>query len=133
MIIRRYDKVTDAGSLMEMLISEGDEWSCYWATEHSDDYLSALDQSITYVASENEEICGFSRSLNDCGFYIYVCDLLVKPAYRGKNLGRALMECLYNDFPSQTVFVMSDVDEYYQKQAYRKEGSVFVVSKPISI
>lgn len=130
MLIRKYDPAADEAQLMQMLRDQGDEWKCYWAAEHCAKYWDALRNSITYVACENDEICGYSRSLDDCGFYIYVCDLLVKPAYRGRSLGRALMQCLYQDFPGQTVFVMSDVDEYYQKQAFKKEGSVFEVMPP---
>lgn len=37
-------------------------------------------------------LCGYSRSLDDFGEYIYVCDFLVMPAYRGKGIGRKLME-----------------------------------------
>jgi ribosomal protein S18 acetylase RimI-like enzyme len=128
MLIRKYEPGSDEAKVMQMLRDQGDEWKCYWTAEHCAKYRDALRNSITYVACENDEICGYSRSLDDCGFYIYVCDLLVKPAYRGRSLGRALMDCLCQDFPGQTVFVMSDVDEYYRKQGYRKEGSVFEVT-----
>ncbi|MDD4310026.1 MAG: GNAT family N-acetyltransferase, partial [Candidatus Cloacimonetes bacterium] len=121
-------KVLDEDKLMTVLIEEGEDWSCYWTTEARTKYQQALEQSITYVCYDEEVLCGFSRSLDDCGFYVYVCDLLVKPAYRGKNLGRKLMECIAKDYHEQTVYVMSDVDEYYRKQGYRREGSVFEVS-----
>ena len=39
------------------------------------------------------------------------------------------MEYLYTDFPNLTVYVMSDVDEYYKKQGYKPEGSVYEVTK----
>jgi hypothetical protein len=31
------------------------------------------------------------------------------------------------DFPNQPVYVMSDVDPYYEKLGYRREGSIFEV------
>ena len=89
--------------------------------------MKALKDSITYVAYEDDVLCGYSRSIDDSGFYIYVCDLLVAPKYRGNNIGRKLIECLLNDFSNQTVYVMSDVDEYYKKQNYKLEGSIFRV------
>ncbi len=92
-------------------------------------YKAALQNSITYVAYENDEICGYSRSLDDCGFYIYVCDLLVRKKYRGREIGRKLMECIYKDFPDRIVYVMSDADGYYVKLGYRREVSVFEVTK----
>lgn len=130
MIIRPYDPARDEALLMQMLREEGDEWNCYWAAAVEHKYRRALADSITYVCYQEGVLAGYSRSLNDCGFYIYVCDLLVRPRFRGQNIGRALMECLYEAYPGQTVYVMSDVDDYYLKQGYKREGSIFEVSLP---
>ncbi len=53
--------------------------------------------------------------------------LLVDADCRGKSYGRFLMEQACKDFPEQTVYVMSDVDPYYEKQGYQKEGTIFIV------
>lgn len=127
MQVRAYNKNYDEDKLMEMIKNEGVEWECYSADNVSKKYREALEKSITYVAYEGDVLCGYSRSMDDCGFYIYVCDLLVMPEYRGKNIGRMLMECIYKDYPNYIVYVMSDVDEYYKKQGYRREGSIFEV------
>ena len=127
MYIRVYNKYEDEDKLMKIIEDEGEDWACYSASSVSDKYRSALQDSITYVAYEEEVLCGYSRSIDDCGFYIYVCDLLVVPAYRGQKIGRKLMECIYEDYPDHTVYVMSDVDEYYIKQGYKREGSIFEV------
>ena len=127
--IRRYIKEADEEKLMQMLEEQGQEWSCYSGAAVSKKYRKALEVSITYVAYRGAVLCGYSRSINDCGFYIYVCDLLVLPEYRGQNIGRNLMECIYADYPDYIVFVMSDVDAYYEKQGYRREGSIFEVAK----
>lgn len=123
--IRRYNKTRDESKLMELIRAE-EGWD--YADDHmAEKYKTALDNSVTFVAYTNDVLTGYSRSLDDCGFYIYVCDLLVKPAYRGRNIGRKLMECLYDEYPGQTVFVMSDVDEYYKKVDYERIGSIFEV------
>lgn len=127
MIIRRYVKNEDEEKLMALIKNQGEEWSCYWADEFSDKYKAALADSITYVAYEGEVLYGYSRSLDDCGFYVYVCDLLVMPEHRGKNIGKKLMECISEDYPEQIVYVMSDVDEYYKKLGFRREGSIFEI------
>ena len=129
MEIRIYDKELDETNIMQLLRNEGEEWSCYWADKVSEKYKIALENSITYVAYTEDSLCGYSRSIDDFGFYVYVCDLLVAPKHRGNNIGRKLMECIYEDHFDKTVFVMSDVDGYYEKQGFKREGSIFQVTK----
>ena len=125
MIIRRYDKTIDEIKLMKMIENE-EGWN-YANESLAERYKVALESSITYVAYQDDVLCGYSRSLNDFDEYIYVCDLLVAPAYRGNEIGRKLMEYIYNDYPNQTVYVLSGVDEYYEKVDYKREGTIFEV------
>ncbi|MDF2613965.1 MAG: hypothetical protein K0S71_1751 [Clostridia bacterium] len=125
MYIREYRKSDDENKLMTMI--ENEEGWTYSDDNMAEKYKTALANSVTYVAYEGDVLCGYSRSVNDWGFYIYVCDLLVMPSYRGRNVGRKLMECIYNDYPNHIVYVMSDVDEYYKKQDYKRMGSIFEV------
>jgi len=121
--IRAYDRSKDHDELLEIIKSEGEEWKEYFDPK----YQEVLEQSITYVAYSEKKLCGYSRSINDHGLYIWVIDLLVDKKYRGNSIGKKLMECLLTNYPNQDVFVMSDVDEYYQKLGYKKEGSIFKV------
>lgn len=125
MLIRKYNKTTDESQLMQMIHDE-DGWD-YADESMAEKYKMALQSSITYVAYEDNVLCGYSRSLDDCGFYLYVCDLLVMPAYRGKDIGRNLMEYLYKDYPDRVVYVMSGVDGYYEKVKYERVGSIYEV------
>ncbi|WP_202947200.1 GNAT family N-acetyltransferase [Marinilabilia salmonicolor] len=127
MEIKRYQQDIDEPELMQMIKDE-EGWD-YADDKMAERYKFALGNSITFVAYQNDVLCGYSRSLDDCGFYIYVCDLLVKPAYRGNEIGRKLMGCLMDEYPGQTVYVMSDVDAYYEKVGFQKIGSVFEVKK----
>lgn len=110
---------------MKLVQSEGEEWSEYL----NPIYRKALDNSITYVALIEDELCGYSRSLSDSGLFIWVVDLLVNKNRRGLSVGKKLMECITTDFPDIDVYVMSDVDPYYDKLGYKKEGSVFKVKR----
>jgi ribosomal protein S18 acetylase RimI-like enzyme len=128
MEIRKYTK-EDEEPLMRLIEAEGQEWECYSAVEFAEKYKRLLESSTTYVAYENGIICGYSRSIIDGDFYIYICDLLVTKRFRGHNIGRKLMECVCMDYPEHTVLVLSDIDEYYSKQGYRRVGSIFEISK----
>lgn len=124
-IIRKYARDFDQAKLLEIIRNEED-WD--YAEDHLvEKYKLALENSITYVATIDDIVCGYSRSINDNYLYLYVCDLLVDPKFRGKEIGRLLMEQVLIDYPGFEVFVMSDVDEYYRKLGYKLEGSLFQV------
>lgn len=126
MEIKRYSKA-DAPLLFEMLVDEGDEWSDYHGSAGRDKYIKALESSITYIAYDGTIVCGYARCREDDGFGVYVYDLLVRKSYRGNQLGKMLMEQACIEFPDQPIYVMSDVDSYYEKLGYRREGSIFEV------
>lgn len=123
--VRRYQP-TDENLIVELMGKEAD-WSEYLSEENKENYLRALQTSLTYLLFEEEQLCGYARCREDDGFGVYVYDLLVEADYRGKSYGRYLMEQVCKDFPNQTVYVMSDVDPYYEKQGYQKEGTIFIV------
>ena len=127
MNIRRYNPSNDFNQLLDILISEGEEWSCYSSDTSQMKYAKALDNSITFVAIEDGNVCGYSRSIDDNGFCINVCDLLIHKIHRGTDIGRQLMEVLIDEYPGYEVYVMSDVDPYYEKLGYKNEGTLFRV------
>jgi GNAT superfamily N-acetyltransferase len=121
--IRKYQPSKDYQKLMYVIKSEGEEWKNYM----KETYQKSLEQSITYVACVDGVLCGYSRSLTDFGFQIWVIDLLVHKNYRGNSIGKKLLDCIKTDFPGQDIFILSDVDEYYQKLGYSIEGTIFKI------
>jgi len=121
--IQKYNPPKDYEQLLALMQSEGEEWEEYLDPK----YQVNLAQSITYVAYCDEVLCGYSRSMSDFGYFVWVIDLLVDKQYRGHSIGQQLLEGIQLDFPDQKVFVMSDVDAYYEKLGYTKEGSIFKV------
>lgn len=121
--IRKYEHSKDYAPLLELIKSEGDEWKEYLEPK----YELPLKKSITYVALDGGKLCGYSRSIDDAGLYIWIIDLLVHQQYRGHSIGEKLMQCVLTDYPGQDAYVVSDVDKYYEKLGYKKEGSVFNV------
>ena len=128
MLIRRCTEA-DEPLLFSMLRDEGSDWEDYYGDAGREQYRRALRNSVTYLAFEEGRLCGYARCREDDGFGVYVYDLLVAKAFRGRQIGRVLMERACTDFPGQTVYVMSDVDGYYEKLGYAREGSIFIVNK----
>jgi ribosomal protein S18 acetylase RimI-like enzyme len=126
--IRKYTPA-DSDNLFALIEREGDEWT-YWQGENKAKYQKALNNSIVYLVFESEALCGYLRCHDDYGFGVYVQDLLVDKAYRGKDYGRLLMERVCRDFPDDVVYVMGDVPVYYEdKLGYEVEGKIYVVKK----
>ena len=126
MKIKKYSKA-DETLLFDLLIDEGDDWIEYHGSAGRSKYVKALESSITYIAYHENLVCGYARCREDAGFGVYVYDLLVRKTHRGRQIGKSLMERVCQDFPDQPVYVMSDVDPYYEKLGYRREGSIFEV------
>ena len=129
-VFRKYTP-DDEAQLFELIKAEGEEWT-YWQGSNWPKYVNCLANCVTYIAIEDGELCGYARCRNDDGFGVYVYDLLVAPHHRGKRYGHLMMSQAYKDFPDSIVYVMSDVDEYYQKQGYSREGSIFIVKPDYS-
>ena len=126
MEVRQYSKADEA-LLFDLLIDEGDDWIDYHGPIGRSKYIKALESSITYIAYDENIVCGYARCREDDGFGVYIYDLLVRKTHRGKQFGKTLMERVFKDFPNQPIYVMSDVDPYYEKLGYRREGSIFEV------
>lgn len=126
-VIRRYEPA-DEPAFFAMLEAEGDDWREYFGPAGRAWYARAMRTSLAYLLFVGGELCGYARCREDDGFGIYVHDLLVLRPHRGRELGRTLMERVRADAAGQTVYVMSDVDPYYEKLGYDRAGSIFVVS-----
>lgn len=127
MEIRRYTPADEA-LLLEMLAGEGDAWGDYHRPENRERFRRAFSSSVVYVACSGGRLQGYVRCREDDGYGVYVFDLLVQKEDRGRRIGKSLMERVRKDFPGQPVYVMSDVDPYYEKLGYEKTGSIFKVT-----
>jgi GNAT superfamily N-acetyltransferase len=120
--IRLYTE-TDCAALFALLRSEGGEWSCYYDKET--EYSQVLADCIVYLAVDGENIIGYIRCRNDGAFDIFVYDLLVLKSYRGNGLGKRLIGTVATAYSNVNVYMFSDADGYYEKQGFKRVGSIF--------
>lgn len=116
----------DIAKVFQLMKEEGEDWRVYYE-ENVSIYTACLKTSITYVLEIDDTICGYARGVKDGDLYLYIADLLVGRKWRGHNYGHQLMLALKASTPNLCTYVMSDVDAYYSKLHYVKEGSVFEV------
>ena len=73
LIIRKYNPLKDFHAVRAVIESEGEEWSEYL----DEKYELSLKNSITFIAELEGVLCGYSRSIADPGFFVWIVDLLV--------------------------------------------------------
>ena len=117
----------DAETLMAMIAQEGESWKEYWQGAGRKKYLKVLSNSTAWLIFEEGVLRGYVRCREDDGFGVYVYDLLVSRAFRGRGYGRLLLERVGREYPGEPVYVMSDADSYYEKLGYERIGSIFTV------
>jgi GNAT superfamily N-acetyltransferase len=125
MEIRKYGKADEA-LLFDLLVDEGDEWSVYQGPAGRDKYGKVHERAYLF-SREGTLVCGSPAAGVRQRLRVYIYDLLVRKSYRGRRIGKRIMERVCRDFPDQPVYVMSDADPYYEQLGYRKEGSIFQV------
>jgi GNAT superfamily N-acetyltransferase len=72
------------------------------------------------VAVCEGEIVGFVRALTDGAVTMYIAELLVAPEWRGRGLGRALLEACHLLFPRTRLDLLSTAaDRFYEANGFR--------------
>ena len=73
------------------------------------------------VATHGEDVVGFLRALTDGAVTTYVCEVLVVPAWRGRGIGRALIEACHHLCPSTRLDLLSGgtADGFYEANGFR--------------
>jgi GNAT superfamily N-acetyltransferase len=68
---------------------------CYWAKGIPRDVVArSIEHSLCFgVYAEGKQI-GFARVISDCATYAYIGDVFMLESFRGRGLGKWLMECV---------------------------------------
>lgn len=78
--------------------------------------------NVTYVMeSEDGEIVAYLRGLTDTTVSLYVCELLVAPAYQKRGLGEQLLQHIHERYPTTRIELLASQTShtYYEKLRFR--------------
>ncbi|TNF09585.1 MAG: N-acetyltransferase [Bacillota bacterium] len=125
-IIKKFEP-THFDKLILLIKSEGKEWQDYFLKERVQLFFDSCMKSITYLMFKDDDVIGYIRSLEDFNYAVYICDLLVSKDHRGHGYGEKLISHIKSLYPTFDLYVMSDVDPYYEKLHYDKVGSIFKI------
>jgi predicted N-acetyltransferase YhbS len=75
----------------------------------------------TLVATGDQGLVGFVRALTDGEVTMYIAELLVALAWRGRGVGRALLDACHRLFPHTRLDLLStqSADQFYEASGFR--------------
>ncbi len=99
-----------------------------WGDISKDDAKSALEHSLFGISLyDDEQLIGMARCIGDGVFNVYIQDVIVKPNYRGKGLGSAMIRAFLSHIKPQlpagcTIGLMAAAgqDEFYMRLGFTK-------------
>lgn len=109
--------------------------STRWAKDRSSDViLHAMENSIPYgVYGENGYMVGYARVISDLSTTFYLMDVVVDENYRGRGLGRLLMDAIMDDVGHlHGMLHTEDARGLYRKYGFTEipDGTDRIMEKP---
>lgn len=108
----------------------------YWAAERSEQSIrKSIQHSLcfgAYLADTKQQIA-FGRVLTDYAVNYYLCDVIVDTAYRGRGVGRALVEGIFFDARLKNlkgILSSRDARGLYEKYDFHVENDRFMIRWP---
>lgn len=118
--------LVDAGLVAEWLART------HWGYRRQPTVVARLiDHSLCFSLLESDRYIGFARVVTDCTVFSWLSDLIVCAEFRGRGLGRWLVECILehpNVAETQVVLQTSDGHGLYEKFGF--ERSAKLMSRP---
>lgn len=103
----------------------------YWASNRPKDIIQkSIDNSICYgVYVQNVQV-GFARIITDYATVYYICDVIIDEKFRGKGLGKRLINTIVDDEQLKVLTGMlltSDAHGLYEHFGFVKSGEKFMI------
>jgi GNAT superfamily N-acetyltransferase len=85
--------------------------------------LEHSDLIVAFCDSQSKQLVAFSRILSDRVYRAFIFDFVVEPSYRGRGLGRILMEAIVNHPDLKSVerlglICLPEMIPFYQKWGF---------------
>jgi GNAT superfamily N-acetyltransferase len=114
--IRLY-KEADYKEIQVMCKVEG--WTTF--AEETERAMEAFNRSHVQVAEHEGKIIGYIRSISDQMITTYVCEILIHKDWRGKGVGRNLLDSCKETFPTTRIDLLGTASShsYYESEGFR--------------
>ena len=110
--------------------------STYWANDRPDEIIEKSllkSDCIGAFLKEGGKQIGFARIITDDAIMYYLCDVVVDENYRGRGVGRKMMETIRNDEKYRPMYALlgtKDAHGLYEKFGFVKSVDGSLMRKP---
>jgi N-acetylglutamate synthase-like GNAT family acetyltransferase len=99
----------------------------YWAADRKEETIvKAIENSICYGMFDNSNNqVGFARVITDYATAYYLCDVIINKEYRGKGLGKTMIEFITNDSELKNLrglLLTKDAHGLYEKYGFERNA-----------
>ena len=108
----------------------------YWAKERSEDTIrKAINNSLcfgAYLAGSKQQVA-FARVVTDYATTFYLCDVIVDEAFRGKGIGKKLIQTIVSDEKLKSLrglLLTRDAHGLYGQFGFEKEKEKGMTKNP---
>ena len=106
----------------------------YWANQRPQDRtLKAIEHSYCLGVFKDDKQIGFARVISDSATFFYICDVFVSEEYRGKGIGKKLIELIVESdrFDGMTGLLGTlDAHGLYEKYGFIRDPDRFMKRLP---
>ena len=100
-----------------------------WPTQHTPEQVLASWRNAwpAIVATTDTQVIGYLRGFTDGAITTYVADLLVDGNYRGRGIGRLLLEVCYDLYPTVYMLLVAEkaAIPFYRAVGFKEGGDVY--------
>ena len=105
-------------------------YQSYWAKGRTlETVRTSIEQSLCFGVMKGDEQIGFARVVTDYATFAWLCDVFILDEYRGKGLGKWLVDCVttYEPLLSLRIWLLATTDAH---ELYRRYGGFDKLSEP---
>ncbi|MEM1259377.1 MAG: GNAT family N-acetyltransferase [Bacteroidota bacterium] len=121
-------QISSDRSLLDVNKIHGVIKSSYWGSYRSvEQTKKTIENSLCFGAYCAEEQIGFARVLTDEVVLAHIMDVVIFEGYKGKGIGKRLMEYILKDSRVRDVLSITlktkDAHTFYEKYGFKKVGN----------
>ena len=106
-----------------------------WAKDRPMEIIKKTMDTSLYIGAytEDYQMLGFARCITDYAVFYYLCDVIVDEPYRGRGLGKALVEAVCNHEDLKTlssILITRDAQGLYSRYGWETPDITFMRRVP---